>query len=172
MIINNAVNAGPFVYCGIAYSPNTKTVYHNAGEGHYQSHIYVLAGSAVAYDRTIEDTSFLPVATRSGDLPGTLIDVSEGRDRWIETVAGDQGLMIVMFHPIPSSRELDIEILKEGLHRISATDKRKTIVVMDGKVDTNSGKKLESLQFAKLLPGNSVEINIHTGGVVAVVQDK
>ena len=44
MILNNAVNAGGFIYCMAYWSPNERITYFNSGDGHYHQYVYIVDG--------------------------------------------------------------------------------------------------------------------------------
>jgi hypothetical protein len=79
---------------------------------------------------------------------------------------------MIMFNPIPDSRELDIEIVKGPITKtVTAVDKRVTIVCITGPINAND-KSIESLQHAKIFPGKTAELSLSEGTVCALVSDK
>ena len=105
MIINTATNAGGFIYCTTVYGPHSQHTYFNDGDGHYHRWLYIIDGKAEAANRLTEDTTTEPVFVRSGDVPGELIDVSNGKGQYITTITGDVGISMMMFNPIPTTRD-------------------------------------------------------------------
>ena len=78
----------------------------------------------------------------------------------------------MMFNPIPTTRNLNIEIVKGNTTKtITATDKRITIVSIIGPITVND-KTVESLQHVKVFPGKTVTIVMPEHTVCALVQDK
>jgi hypothetical protein len=172
MIFNHAVNAGGFVYCSTYYGPHTVGTYFNDNDGHYHQWLYIIDGHARAANRLTADLTTEPTFVRSGDDPGELIDTSGGKGQYITTTTGDVGISMVMFNPIPTTRELDVEIVKGiDTKTITATDKRITLVCILGPITVND-KTVESLQHVKIFPGKTVEINLPEHTVCALVQDK
>ena len=172
MIFNHAVNVGGFIYCMTYYGPHTKYTYFNGNDGHYHQWLYIVDGRAQAEDRIFNDLSTQPVSTRTGDSPGELLDVSSGKGHYVTTTTTDVGLSIMMFNPIPTTRNLNIEIVKGNTTKtITATDKRITIVSIIGPITVND-KTVESLQHVKVFPGKTVTIVMPEHTVCALVQDK
>lgn len=172
MIFNHAVNVGGFIYCATYYGPHTTGTYFNDNDGHYHQWLYIIDGQAVAANRLTDDITTEPTLVRSGDAVGTLIDVKNGKGQYVTTVTGDTGLSMIMFNPVPSTRELDVEIVKGiDTKTITATDKRITVVCILGPITVND-KTVESLQHVKVFPGTTVTISLPEHTVCALVQDK
>lgn len=172
MIFNHAVNVGGFIYCTTYYGPHTTGTYFNDNDGHYHQWLYIIDGQAVAANRLTSDITTEPTLVRSGDAAGTLIDVKNGKGQYVTTTTGDTGLSMMMFNPIPTTREITVDIFK-GLsqHTITAEDKRKTLVCILGPITVND-KTVESLQHVKIFPGKTVTISLPEHTVCALVQDK
>ena len=172
MIVNQAINVGGFVYCISYYGPHTKYTYFNGNDGHYHQWLYIVDGDASAEVRDTEDQSQTPIYTDSKHVPGALLDVSASKDKYVTTITDTNGLSMIMFNPIPTTRDLNVEIIKGiDTKTITATDKRITIVCIIGPVTVND-KTVESLQHVKIFPGKTVEVNLPEHTVCALVQDK
>jgi hypothetical protein len=103
--------------------------------------------------------------------PGELIDVSNGKGQYVTTTTGNVGLSMIMFNPIPTTRDLTVEIIKGiDTKTITAIDKRITIVSIIGPITVNN-KTVESLQHVKIFPGKTVEITLPEHTVCALVSD-
>lgn len=170
MILNNSINAGNFIYCMANWTPNESNTYYNAGHGHYHQAAYVVDGWGVA---EIRETIDGPVV-RSDDTkrPGELIDLIPTKNMYHTTITKESSLTMIMFNPIPDTRELDIEIVKGPITKtVLAEDKRITIVCITGPITANN-KSIESLQHAKIFPGKTAELSLSEGTVCALVSDK
>jgi len=172
MILANPVSVGNFVYCGTYQGPHTTYTYFNDNDGHYHQWLYLIDGQAVATNRLTADITTEPTLIRSGDAPGELIDVSNGKGQYVTTITGDTGLSMIMFNPIPSTRELNVEIIKGITTKtVTADNKRITIVCILGPITVND-KTVESLQHVKIFPSKTVTITLPEHTVCALVQDK
>jgi hypothetical protein len=77
-----------------------------------------------------------------------------------------------MFNPIPTTRDLNIEIVKDTTTKIiTAGNTRITLVCIIGPITVND-KTVESLQHVKIFPGKTVTITLPEYKVCALVQDK
>ena len=172
MILNHAVNVGGFLYCVTYQGPYTTYTYFNDNDGHYHHWLYIIDGRAEAEDRISNDLSTPPVSTRTGDSAGDLLNVSSGKGHYVTTTTTDVGLSMIMFNPIPATRELDVEMVKGNTTKtVTAGDRRITLVCILGPITVNN-KTVESLQHVKIFPGKSVEIILPEHTVCALVQDK
>ena len=172
MIFNHAINVGGFAYCMTYYGPHTNYTYFNGNDGHYHQWLYIVDGAASAEVRDTEDRSQTPIYTDSKHVPGVLLDVSASQDKYVTTTTDDIGLSMMMFNPIPTTRDLDVEIVKGITTKtITAGDRRITLVCIIGPITVND-KTVESLQHVKIFPGKTVEIALPEHTVCALVQDK
>ena len=172
MILNHAVNVGGFLYCATYQGPHTTYTYFNDNDGHYHRWLYMIDGSAVVAVRDNNELTEDPVYTDSGHSAGTLIDVSPSQGKYVTTTTSDVGLSMMMFNPIPATRELDVEIVKGITTKtITAENTRITLVCVIGPITVND-KTVESLQHVKIFPGKTVEVNLPEHTVCALVQDK
>ena len=172
MIFNHAVNVGGFIYCTTYYGPHTTSTYYNENDGHYHQCLYIIDGAAQGEVRNSENILETPLLTDTGYTPGTLLDVSHTKGKYVSTITNDIGLSIMMFNPIPTTRDLNIEIVKGNIIKtVTAGDHRITLVCIIGPVTVND-KTVESLQHVKIFPGKTVEVNLPEHTVCALVQDK
>jgi hypothetical protein len=112
------------------------------------------------------------VSTRTGDFAGDLLDVSSGQGHYVTTTTNDVGLSMIMFNPIPATRELNVEIVKGNTTKtVTADEKRITLICIIGPITVND-KTVESLQHVKVFPGKTVTITLPEHTVCALVQDK
>ena len=170
MILNNAINAGGFIYCMAYFGPHESNTYFNDGDGHYHQCIYIVEGRGSGTITATPDGEVLRY--EDGDSQGQLIDLSPARGLYHTTKTQDISLTTMMFNPIPASRELDVEIVKGPTTKtITATDKRVTVVCITGPITAND-KTLASLQHAKIFPGKTAELNLPENTVCALVSDK
>lgn len=170
MILNNAVNAGGFIYCMACWSPNERITYFNSGDGHYHQYVYIVDGKGYGEVRLTENGEIF----RSDDTKrvGELLDLSDTKDMYHTTVTKEQSLNMIMFNPIPDTRVLDVEIVTGPIIKtITATDKRITVVCITGPITAND-KNLASLQHAKIFPGKTAELNLPENTVCALISDK
>ena len=170
MILNNAVNAGNFVYCMAYFGPHETNVYHNIGNGHYHQFIYIVEGRGSG---TITSTPNGEVLRyEDGDSQGQLIDLTPTKGMYHTTKTKEQSLSTITFNPIPDTRELDVSIVKGPVTKtVTALDKRITIVCITGPINAND-KSLKSLQHAKIFPNKSVELVMPDNTVCTLVSDK
>lgn len=172
MILNHAVNVGGFLYCATYQGPHTTYTYFNDNDGHYHRWLYMIDGSAMVDVRKNNDITEAPVYRDTGHLAGTLIDVSPSQGKYVTTITGDIGLSMIMFNPIPATRELNVEIVKGPTSKIvTASENRITLVCINGPITVND-KIVESLQHVKVFPGKTVTISLSEHTVCALVQDK
>jgi hypothetical protein len=170
MILNNAVNAGGFIYCMAYWSPNERITYFNDGDGHYHQYVYIVDGEGYGEVRLTENGEiFRSDNTKRVD---ELLDLSDTKGMYHTTVTKEQSLNMIMFNPIPDTRILDVEIIKGPITKtVIATDKRITVVCITGPITAND-KTLASLQHAKIFPGKTAELNLPENTVCALVSDK
>lgn len=170
MILNNAVNAGGFIYCMAYWSPNERITYFNDGDGHYHQYVYIVDGEGYGEVRLTENGEiFRSDNTKRVD---ELLDLSDTKGMYHTTVTKEQSLNMIMFNPIPDTRILDVEIIKGPITKtVTTTDKRVTVVCITGPITAND-KTLASLQHAKIFPGKSAELNLPENTVCALVSDK
>ena len=170
MILNNAVNAGGFIYCMAYWSPNERITYFNDGDGHYHQYVYIVDGEGYGEVRLTENGEiFRSDNTKRVD---ELLDLSDTKGMYHTTVTKEQSLNMIMFNPIPDTRILDVEIIKGPITKtVTTTDKRVTVVCITGPITAND-KTLASLQHAKIFPGKTAELNLPENTVCALVSDK
>ena len=172
MIFNSAVNVGPFAYCTTYYGPNTTKTYYNDNDGHYHQWLYIVDGRAVAQVREGEDLSSALVYEDSAHSPGTLLDVSASKGKYVTTTTTDVGLCMMMFNPIPATRNLSVELVKGPTTKIvTAENSRITLVCINGPITVND-KTVESLQHVKIFTGKTVTVTLPEHTICALVQDK
>jgi hypothetical protein len=170
MILNNAVNAGGFIYFMAFWSPNERITYFNDGDGHYHQFVYVVDGEGHGEVRQTETSEIF--RSDGTKRVGELLDLSDTKGMYHTTITKEHSLNMIMFNPIPDTRILDVEIVKGPLIKtITATDKRVTVVCITGPITAND-KTLASLQHAKIFPGKTAELNLPENTVCALVLDK
>ena len=170
MILNNAVNAGGFIYCAAYLGPHEKQVYFNDGDGHHHQYSYIVEGSAEVKMSITPDGD--PIYFNDSDVPGTLFCHDEYIGMYHSLVTKDKSLSIINFNPIPATRKLAIEIIKGPVTKtVTADKKRITVVCITGPITAND-KILASMQHAKVFPGKTVELNLPESSVCALVSDK
>ena len=170
MILNNAVNAGGFIYCAAYFGPHETQIYFNNGDGHHHQYSYIVEGSAEVKMSLTPDSD--PIYFNDSDIPGTLFCHNEYIGMYHSVKTKDKSLSIINFNPIPSTRNLTVEIIKGPIIKtISADEKRITIVCVTGPISAND-KNLASMQHAKIFPGKTVELNLPESTVCALVSDK
>ena len=168
MILNNAVNAGGFIYCMAHWTPNESNTYLNTGNGHFHQSAYIVDGEGIA---ELRETADGPAIRREeGNGTGMLLDLRPTKGLYHTTSTKAQSLTMIMFNPIPDTRELNIEIVKNQSKTITATDKRIVIVCITGPITAND-KTLVSLQHAKIFPGKTVELVVPENSVCALVTE-
>ncbi len=172
MIFNHAVNVGGFLYCTTYQGPHTTYTYFNANDGHYHSWLYIVDGDARAEVRETADLNSPLVYVDSKHQPGTLLDVSASKNKYVITTTENSSLSMMMFNPIPATRDLNVEIVKGTTTKtVTAENNRITIVCIIGPITVND-KTVESLQHVKVFPGKTVTITLPEHTVCALVQDK
>jgi hypothetical protein len=170
MILNNAVNAGGFIYCMAYWSPNERITYFNSGDGHYHQFVYIVDGEGHGEVRQTEASEIF--RSDGTKRVGELLDLSDTKGMYHTTVTKEHSLNMIMFNPIPDTRVLDVEIVKGPIIKtVSATDKRITVVCITGPITAND-KTLASLQHAKIFPGKTTELNLPENTICALVSDK
>jgi len=170
MILNNAINAGGFIYCAAYFSPQEKYSYFNSGDGHFHQYSYIVEGKAIITMSKTSDGDI--IYQNDSDVPGTLFNHDAFIDTYHTITTKDTSLSIINFNPIPATRNLNIDIIKGPYTKIiTAEGKRITIVCITGPIIANN-KNLDSMQHAKIFPNKSVELNLPEGTVCALVSDK
>ena len=186
MPINDFAKVGEFGYCTTYIEPENEFTYYNDGAGHYHKAIYVVDGRGMAETRISEDKSVTPTIIKHFEQGELFITEAEegvepgnewgpyGRDSracWITSKTGNIGCCTIMFNPIPEERHLDFQVVKGSEHSnytVTAGENRITIVCVTNKAKAN-GKTLEFLQYAKVFPGNTVELELNPATVVILV---
>lgn len=170
MILNNAVNAGGFIYCMAYWSPNERITYFNDGDGHYHQFAYIVDGEGYGEARLTENGEiFKSDNTRR---VGELLDLSDTKGMYHTTITKEHSLNMIMFNPIPNTRVLNVEIVKGPITKtVVAEEKRITVVCITGPITAND-KTLASLQHAKIFSGKTVELVLPENTVCALVSDK
>lgn len=172
MILTNAVNAGPFIYCMGYMSPHEHTVHNNFGAGHFHQHYYVVEGQmridvthGVDEDAEVYKTIDELTAKKTTDLTDT-------RGMYHKVYTGTSGVAVMNFNPIPETRDLSVEIIHGPYETtITAGEKRITVVVIVGHLYAND-KVLISMQYAKIFPGKQVDLVVPETCVCALVSEK
>lgn len=169
MILNNAINAGNFIYCMAHFSPNESNTYHNQGNGHFHQYLYIVDGQGIVENRETADG--MAIRREEGNGVGMLVDLTDTRGLFHTTITNENSLTVITFNPIPETRNLKVEIIKgEQLQTITTNDSRKVIVCITGPVIANN-KTLMSLQHAKIFPGKTVELTVPKHSVCAIVSE-
>lgn len=169
MILNNAINAGNFIYCMAHFSPNESNTYHNQGNGHFHQYLYIVDGQGIVENRETADGP--AIRREEGNGVGMLVDLTATRGLFHTTITNENSLTVILFNPIPETRNLKVEIIKgEQSQIITANDSRKVIVCITGPVIANN-KTLMSLQHAKIFPGKTVELAVPKHSVCAIVSE-
>ena len=170
MILNNAINAGNFIYCMAHFSPNESNTYHNQGNGHFHQYLYIVDGQGIVENRETADGP--AIRREEGNGVGMLVDLTSTRGLFHTTITNENSLTVILFNPIPDTRILDVEIITGPITKIvTATDKRVTVVCITGPITAND-KLLASLQHAKIFSGKTAELNLPENTVCALVSDK
>lgn len=169
MILNNAINAGNFIYCMAHFSPNESNTYHNQGNGHFHQYLYIVDGQGIVENRETADGP--AIRREEGNGVGMLVDLTATRGLFHTTITNENSLTVILFNPIPETRSLTVEIIQgEQLQTITTNDSRKVIVCITGPVMANN-KTLMSLQHAKIFPGKTVELAVPKHSVCAIVSE-
>ena len=169
MILNNAINAGNFIYCMAHFSPNESNTYHNQSNGHFHQYLYIVDGQGIVENRETADGP--AIRREEGNGVGMLVDLTSTRGLFHTTITNENSLTVILFNPIPETRNLTVEIIKgEQLQTITANDSRKVIVCITGPVIANN-KTLMSLQHAKIFSGKTVELTVPKHSVCAIVSE-
>jgi hypothetical protein len=166
MILNNAVNAGGFIYCMAYFGPNESSTYFNDGHGHYHQYVYIIDGRG---SMTVTDVQGNILSVDDSDRSGQLFDASAFKGMYHITKTTNSGLTMIMFNPIPDTRSLSVDIIKGSTTKtVTATDSRITVVGITGLITINN-KELLSLQHAKIFPGKTAELILPENTVCALV---
>jgi hypothetical protein len=174
MILNNAINAGNFIYCAAHVGPGEKAgPYVNKGNGHLHQWSYITSGSAhVWFSETLDGP---PVYSRKPDPneTGTLFDHRPYRDLYHYMETTNEHLSFINFNPIPDTRNLLVSILKgpQSDYLLTAQEKRITIVCITGPMTAND-KELTAMQHAKLFPGKTATLSLSENSVCALVTEE
>jgi len=168
-MINVVTSAGPFSYCTAYQIPNTSITYSNDGDGHFHQLAYIISGGATGEIRDTEDGPV--VKTYKDKVKGDLVDMSPSQGKYHTTITGIDGMAVIMFNPIPATRKLTVEILEGAISKtVTAGENRITLVSISGPVYANS-KTLDSLQFTKIMPGQSIRLDVPLNSTCALVSE-
>jgi hypothetical protein len=167
MIINHATNTNSFIYCTVYQGPNELTNYYNSGDGHYHRSIYLTEGSA---EYTVSDSEIL-----SGDetyIPlesKILYDIAHTKGKYVVTRTNSIGAAMIMFNPIPETKELKIEIIDGPINKDITTESlRTTVVCITGPI-TVKNKTLHSLQYAVVFTNTSTSLELPENSICALI---
>lgn len=167
MIINYNISTNSFIFCNVYQGPHENTAYLNQGNGHFHEYVYVLEGSATAgFSDTETADNAVIFNTISRD---NIYNIEDSRGKYVITNTQDTGISFAMFNPIPDTKHLVVEIVK-GAQTIdvSATDQRKTIVCIQGKV-TIKDKELACMQYAVVFEDTNTTLQLHENSICAIV---
>jgi hypothetical protein len=169
-MINVVTSAGPFSYCTAYQIPNTSITYSNDGDGHFHQLAYIISGGATGEIRDTEDGAV--VKTYKDKVKGDIVDMTPSQGKYHTTITGADGMAVIMFNPIPATRKLTLEIIEGSKTKtVTAGENRITIVCVSGPIIAND-KTLETLQFAKVLPGQSVKLEVPVDCTCALVSEE
>lgn len=183
MPINTFAKVGEFGFCTTYCEPYTDYTYINDGTGHYHVASYVVDGEGQAESRPTSDNSLeagYVQELKKGNL--YLLKTPEeagvfgpyghdGRGVWVRTTTQDTGMLQVLFNPIPEERKLEFEVVKGNdtdSITVTAEEKRKTVVCVQSYILAND-KRIDTGQFAKILPGNTAQVQLNKGSVIIIV---
>lgn len=167
MIVNNAVNVNSFIYCSVYQGPNETTNYFNSGNGHFHESIYLVEGNATyaAADTATESLSdvYYPL------VADKLTDITHSKGKYVITKTGHYGASMIMFNPIPESKQLDVEIVKGAQTlTVTAADQRITVICITGPV-TIKDKVLQSMQYAVVFANTETTLVLSENTICALV---
>ena len=167
MIINHSVNTNSFIYCSVYQSPYEQTNYYNAGNGHFHKSIYLIEGTATyAFSDTLEPQGTEEFKTLESDI---LIDISDSQGKYVITKTDSIGASMFMLNPIPETKQLDIEIVKDAYSKeITAGAERITVICLTGPIIIK-GKTLSSMQYAVVFANTSASLILAENTVCALV---
>jgi hypothetical protein len=167
MIVNNAVNVNSFIYCSVYQGPNETTNYFNSGNGHFHESIYLVEGNATytATNTEIEssDDIYYPL------IADNLTDIADSKGKYVITKTGQTGASMIMFNPIPESKQLAIEIVKGAQTlTVAAKDQRITVICITGPI-TIKNKVLQSMQYAVVFANTETTLVLSENTICALV---
>ena len=170
MISYTPINAKYFTYCLVYQGANETTNYYNSNDGHYHQKMYMIEGTMdIQISRTNE--VFKTLFALEKPVADTMYDTSHTKDMYITAKTGDTSAAMIFFNPIPTTKELNVEIIKDAqILEVTATDTRKTIVCITGSIDIN-GKTLNSMQHAVVFPGKTATLTIEQNKICAIVSE-
>ena len=166
MITTAATNARSFVYCTVYQSPNDSSNHFNDLDGHYHQWIYIVEGVLDTYPSTKVDN--YTAKDKAVLTEGNLYDISHTKGKFVYAKPGNSGASMITFNPVPTTRNLKVEILKDTDSTTINPTGNTTIVCITGPIDIN-GKTLTSMQFAKLKETSTITLSANS--VCAVVTE-
>lgn len=172
MILTNAVNAGPFIYCMGYMSPYEHTIHSNFGSGHFHQYYYVVDGKMRIEVTELPDEGAEPIKLIEELSSKKITDLSDTRGTYHKVYTKESGVAVMNFNPIPESRNLSVDIIHGPYQgQITAGENRITVVVIVGHLYAND-KVLVSMQYAKIWPGKNVMLDVPETCVCALVSEK
>lgn len=167
MIVNNAINVNSFIYCSVYQGPNETTNYFNSGNGHFHESLYLVEGLATytISDTGIESTNdvYYPMVANE------LLDIGHSQGKYVIAKTTTNGASMIMFNPIPDSKQLAVEIVKGAQSlTVAASDQRITVICITGPV-TIKNKILQSMQYAVIFANTETTLVLSENTICALV---
>ena len=166
MVLNNTVRARTFIYCSAFFGPNESVEYFSGGDGYYHQYIYIIHGSGVVEYRTHSTGDI--IHREDSNLAGQLLDVSCYQNMYKTTITTNDPIASIQFNPLPTTRQLNIKILKEGMHVIDVCNEELSVVCIAGK-PTIGDKVLYALQHARVSKNSSIVLKLGIHDICAIV---
>ena len=167
MIINHNISTNSFIFCNVYQGPYESTAYLNQGNGHFHEYVYVVEGSALAgfsTNETPDDSVVFNSISKDN-----LYNIEESRGKYVITNTQESGISFAMFNPIPDTKQLSVEIVKNTEPiTVTATDKRKTVVCIQGKA-TIQDKELFAMQYAVVFEDTNAVLQLQENSICAIV---
>ena len=130
MILNNAVNAGGFIYCMASFTPWEYNEYHNIGDGHYHQWCYIINGWGKSELKDLDGNVLRTVEEKT--RPNDLIDLTPTKDLLHCTTVFESPLSMILFNPIPDTRNIRVEIVKNGTLASPAIARARRVLPVPG----------------------------------------
>lgn len=187
MIVINDFGTDLFWYAAVAYGPHTSHTFHNTGNARFFRYFYLMYGDCVSEFRDVEDLSYLPTITldtakteslEEWDYRNQIVDIGReakfgtSLDKWITTKTSDQPMGCYIFLPTPIDKDLDIQILKQGFHTITASGKPHYVVVLEGPISVKPSTQIQTTQWFKIDTGKTIEVLLEERHQIAVIKEK
>lgn len=160
MILNTLLCRG-FSLCTGYLAPNEVLINPNKAATEVNQVVYIISGNAVAAAENQQ-----PITLNTA----CLIDVFNFAGTQITYTAGPEGAAWVALNPIPETKRYSTNLVQgETVVEVAADGAECAIVCLVGSINV-SGKTIEALSYARVLPAKTVMLETSQNSVALVIK--